>query len=1517
MATHSRSTARCSRGGTGADIHLFPPPRTPVSTQYIRIAQSTKIPITRAQQEAARRAKDRPEIRIDEDSDADLSPSEEENTLEEEDPCRPLDDSIRRKIQSQRGPSPTSSPFSTINLSDLEPSQPPSRERSDSEATAVPPPPPSTSLWQSQNSHALGTNLLSQSPTSYPTPPNLRSQALQLTGLTQPRHASPTTQAPTKQLPQTTTPQSPTKPPSPGMAGANDQNLHWARERLRDLDRFDGKELTAKQVESTWRKRFSRMVNAYKVNDEQQRNLWLEHLEEPSLASEWAERMETEGKIDTWDALVKELGLRWPAPDEVEKQKERTERWYQHVINKEKLGTKTEGIGGGAEPYYVVWAREHMALAAEMGAGKTGEEKFMVEWTWHRALPSTIKGLLPKELSKYKTIAELCKDVIGIEYDQVLVLTRAEKAQKETENLVGQLNKRIASLEIQSRATTHMADPSQTTAQPKAPAATPKGAITQSNAPAKSTKGRGQTFGKNPTGYDLYQAAVSNLPTDWLSMQNYPLTPGTFSQSASICTRCGKGSHASEVCYRRALPEKEIEWRKRAREELGSIKPGPTKAEIFQVLVEKFGKEVAEILPNNAHMPPTLPFQQWTYLTADKNHAVKTRGTIDAGSQANVLDAALWAANESNLGPLKPSQTLLRVADGKASQCLGQWSGQVKLAGQTLRSNFEVFDSGGAFEVLLGKPWLTQVKATQSFVDDTLHLPGLKPIPNAYPLTEKRTEEPEESEEPKGELKTEPREELKVEPKVEEAKVELKEEEPKEEPKEEPRQEQTRRRSRRLAAKGSRYWVPETQVALLEAEVGMRGTGPGEGGQETPQARLDKAVARAKQALARQKRAEALALEEELEILNINKVHDAHLPVNQSQRQTNPFAAERVAKIQNRVVVGDNLSESQKASIRALVASYADVFALDLSEVRAVKTHSHKLNIPPETKFRTRVGQKPLSQAQRTWLYSTLDEMEAANIIKQVPNTFPVAVSPTNVVPKPGGAEEPSLEYIQMLANRACKEVGIPVRYPSPTPPPTAPTRKEEKFRLVHNFAEVNEVTQIPAFPMGDLAAKQRNVAGYKRVCTIDFASGFNALPMEESSIKYTGFYVEGRGHYVYLCMPFGLTGAPTAFCEMLADALYDLLGDGAEVWMDNICLAFNDFDKGLSKLGRLLDRCRVRGLSIAPAKTHLFMEEAVFAGAKVSERGIEPDRRKVQAILEWPEPTSVLEVMGFLGITGAFRAKIKDYARIAQPLSDLVRTVKVKKRADGRSVKGEYKRALENAKVELTDEAKKAFIELKLILTTNPVLRAPEYDGRSFRITTDGSKYGFGAMLLQEWDEEDTRSGTTKKISYPIAFASKRTSQTEEKYAPFLLEFAALKFAFDSFAQIIAAQDIEVETDCKALADLLGNKKISSTHERWRNTIVAHRIVAVRHQPGAENPVCDGLSRMWQYQEDSEEGNGREETVDPDWEAHKGLLVEVQYVMEDTEAGETLRRGSGRRRFDTGKHREGTEASRAPSGWI
>ncbi|KIJ29607.1 hypothetical protein M422DRAFT_83888, partial [Sphaerobolus stellatus SS14] len=48
-------------------------------------------------------------------------------------------------------------------------------------------------------------------------------------------------------------------------------------------------------------------------------------------------------------------------------------------------------------------------------------------------------------------------------------------------------------------------------------------------------------------------------------------------------------------------------------------------------------------------------------------------------------------------------------------------------------------------------------------------------------------------------------------------------------------------------------------------------------------------------------------------------------------------------------------------------------------------------------------------------------------------------------------------------------------------------------------------------------------------------------------------------------------------------------------------------------------------------------------------------------------------------------------------------------------------------------DEQREAFLKLKVLLTSEPVLKAPIYDGRPFRVTTDGSGKGFGGMLSQQ----------------------------------------------------------------------------------------------------------------------------------------------------------------------------------------
>ena len=89
------------------------------------------------------------------------------------------------------------------------------------------------------------------------------------------------------------------------------------------------------------------------------------------------------------------------------------------------------------------------------------------------------------------------------------------------------------------------------------------------------------------------------------------------------------------------------------------------------------------------------------------------------------------------------------------------------------------------------------------------------------------------------------------------------------------------------------------------------------------------------------------------------------------------------------------------------------------------------------------------------------------------------------------------------------------------------------------------------------------------------------------------------------------------------------------------------------------------------------------------------------------------------------------------------------------------------------------------------------------------------------------------KKAWHPITFCSKRTSPSEERYKPFLLEFAALKFALDEFDHLTYGSQIEIETDCQALRDVLLNKRQSATHARWEESITCRNIVDIRHRPG------------------------------------------------------------------------------------
>lgn len=613
---------------------------------------------------------------------------------------------------------------------------------------------------------------------------------------------------------------------------------------------------------------------------------------------------------------------------------------------------------------------------------------------------------------------------------------------------------------------------------------------------------------------------------------------------------------------------------------------------------------------------------------------------------------------------------------------------------------------------------------------------------------------------------------------------------------------------------------------------------------------------------------------------------------NTSPRVQDPFSKARVEEILEKIDIGPDLTEEQRERVRSLIREYADVFALSLSEVLYVDWYKHKLNIEPGTTFPTRINQRPITEAQKTWFHEILDDMEKSHIIQKVPGTFIKALSSTNLAPKEAGKTGLTRVEILRSVNAECIRNGLPpfweqVREPGETNEAlleavegTTPRETKTKWRVCHAFNALNKATQVPPFPAGELKAKQEFAAGHKWVSVIDFAAGYYAVPLDDESVPYVAFYVEGRGYYVYLRMPFGLTGAPATFCEMVSIALDDMIGRELVNWMDDICIPGDNFDRKLDNLRKFFGRCRSKELSISPIKTKLFQTDALFAGAMVGPQGIRPNLDKVGAVVNWQHPETAQQLLGFLGLTNYFRRLIANYARIAAPLTDLTRNIIVDTpSANWRVRKGAYKRALSAAslKDKWGPTQQKAFVTLKCLLSEEPLLKPPQYDGRPFRVTTDGCMTGFAGFLSQPFT---TTANDGKEVTrwHPVSYCSKRTSRSEEKYEPFLLEFAALKYSLDEFAPYIYGSPIEIETDCKALRDCLVQEKMSVHHSRWKEMILAHNIISIRHRPGVDNPVADGLSRMWEDRERTKT-DGSNWSVLPDWEASKGIVNDILSV--------------------------------------
>ncbi|GJV95663.1 reverse transcriptase domain-containing protein [Tanacetum coccineum] len=294
-------------------------------------------------------------------------------------------------------------------------------------------------------------------------------------------------------------------------------------------------------------------------------------------------------------------------------------------------------------------------------------------------------------------------------------------------------------------------------------------------------------------------------------------------------------------------------------------------------------------------------------------------------------------------------------------------------------------------------------------------------------------------------------------------------------------------------------------------------------------------------------------------------------------------------------------------------------------------------------------------------------------------------------------------------------------------------------------------------------------LAGNEFYCFLDGFSGYFQIPIEPKDQEKTTFTCP-YGTFAYRRMPFGLCNAPGTFQRCMMAIFHDMIEKTMEVFMDDFSVFGDSFSSCLANLDKMLKRCEDTKLALNWEKSHFMVKEGIVLGHKISRKGIEVDKAKVDVISKLPHPTTVKGIRKIL-----------------------------------------------------------AFQTLKKKLTEAPILIAPNWD-EPFEIMCDASDYAIGAVLGQRIEkhfrpihyasktmtEAETNYTTTEKEMLAVVYAF-------EKFRSYLImnksivytDHSALKYLFnkkDAKARLLRWVLLLQEFDFKVI-DTKGAENYAADH--------------------------------------------------------------------------------------------------------
>lgn len=370
--------------------------------------------------------------------------------------------------------------------------------------------------------------------------------------------------------------------------------------------------------------------------------------------------------------------------------------------------------------------------------------------------------------------------------------------------------------------------------------------------------------------------------------------------------------------------------------------------------------------------------------------------------------------------------------------------------------------------------------------------------------------------------------------------------------------------------------------------------------------------------------------------------------------------------------------------------------------------------------------------------------------------------------------------------------------------------KKDGTMRMCVDYRDLNRITIKNKYPLPRVEELFDRLRGAKYFSKIDLRSGYHQVRIHPDDVHKTAFRTR-YGHFEFLVLPFGLTNAPATFMHLMQSIFGPHLDDFVIVFLDDILIYSKSLDDHRRQVRMVLDLLRKHQLYAKESKCEFFQTSVSFLGHVVSGKGISMEEDKVKAIRNWPAPTTVTGVRSFLGLAGYYRKFVKNFSRIASPLSELLHKAKP---------------------FEWKETQQKAFDALKLAVSSGPVLIIPD-DSKPYVVTTDASGFAIGATLSQ--DQGDGLQ--------PIAFMSQKMLPAEKNYPVHEQELLAVVCALKEWRHYLHGRKFRIITDHQSLRYLSTQPHLSPRQIRW-SEFLQQFDYEMEYKPGRSNVVADALSR-------------------------------------------------------------------------